>query len=188
MVNILMVHLTVLFFMLVHRRNNSSHLEMFPFVRLLNRWNSTYDFRFLAQLKFRFLPFRPIFHRLLMFDPRDHPLSFKLTFKLHKEIPIYPSQCINQPNQVILTHQLFPHNSKKKNFFKENYEIYFKPTVCGTHWLNVNLNHVPMIDNPCRLIVRSSSSMESVKTSKDELFHAYTGKHRCDGRVVKALD
>jgi hypothetical protein len=52
----------------------------------------------------------------------------------------------------------------------------------------VNLNHLPIIDNPYRLIVRSSSSMKSVVTGKEELFHAYTGKHGCDGRVVKALD
>ena len=81
-----------------------------------------------------------------------------------------------------------PKNYLKVCFSSENYEIYFQPTTCGNHWLNVNLNHVPMIDNPCRLIVRSSSSMESMMASKEVLFHAYTGKHRCDGRVVKALD
>jgi hypothetical protein len=45
-----------------------------------------------------------------------------------------------------------------------------------------------MIDNPCRLIVRSCSSMKSIDSDKGELFHAYMGKHSCDGRVVKALD
>ena len=45
-----------------------------------------------------------------------------------------------------------------------------------------------MIDNPCRLIIRSFSSMKSIDTSKEVLFNAYTGKHGCDGRVVKALD
>ncbi len=70
----------------------------------------------------------------------------------------------------------------------ENYEIYFIPNTCGNHWLNVNFNHLPMIDNPCRLIVRSCSSMKSIDSDKGELFHAYMGKHSCDGRVVKALD
>ncbi len=73
-------------------------------------------------------------------------------------------------------------------FSSENYEIYFKPNTCGNHWLNINLNHIPMIDNPCRLVVRSCSSMKSIDASKEVLFHAYTGKQSCDGRVVKALD
>ncbi len=33
-----------------------------------------------------------------------------------------------------------------------------------------------MVDNPCRLIVRSYSSMKSMDTSKEVLFNAYTGK------------
>ena len=47
---------------------------------------------------------------------------------------------------------------------------------------------MPIIDNPYRLIVRPCSSMKSMVNSKEEPFHAYTGKRSCDGRVVKALD
>ncbi|CAF4749293.1 unnamed protein product, partial [Rotaria sp. Silwood1] len=56
------------------------------------------------------------------------------------------------------------------------YEIFFIPNTCGNYWLNINLNHMPIIDNPCRLTIRPCSSMKSMVNSKEELFHAYTGE------------
>ena len=73
-------------------------------------------------------------------------------------------------------------------FNLESYEIYFVPNTCGNHWLNVSLNHIPMIENPCRLIVRPTSSSKGMSASGQGLFNAYTGEQGCDGRVVKALD
>ncbi|CAF1582885.1 unnamed protein product, partial [Adineta steineri] len=63
-----------------------------------------------------------------------------------------------------------------KSAKSECYEIYFIPNTCGNHWLNVSLNHKPILDNPCRLVVRPSSSMKSMIASGQGLFHAYTGE------------
>ena len=41
--------------------------------------------------------------------------------------------------------------------------------------LNVSLNHVPIVDSPCRLTVRSSSSSKSIAATGQGLFHAYAG-------------
>lgn len=67
---------------------------------------------------------------------------------------------------------------KKILFFLECYEIYFLPNTCGNHWLNVNLNHIPIADNPCRLTIRpsSSSATKTISASGQGLFHAYTGE------------
>ncbi len=109
--------------------------------------------------------------------------SFKLIFEHLKEILIYQLQFINQQNQVDYFIKLI----KFFFFLIECYEIYFIPNTCGNYWLNVSLNHIPIIDNPYRLIVRPSS-MKTIAASGKGLFHAYTGKYSCDGRVVKALD
>ncbi|CAF1415217.1 unnamed protein product [Rotaria sp. Silwood1] len=63
-----------------------------------------------------------------------------------------------------------------KSAKSECYEIFFIPNTCGNYWLNINLNHMPIIDNPCRLTIRPCSSMKSMVNSKEELFHAYTGE------------
>lgn len=60
-------------------------------------------------------------------------------------------------------------------FLLDCYEIYFVPTICGNYWLNVSLNHIPIVDNPCRLLVRSNSSTKPILASGQGLFHAYTG-------------
>ena len=131
---------------------------------------------------------RSILHLSSPFVQLFHVLFFKRIFKHPKEISIYQLQFINPPNQV-KDFSFNATNTRAASFpILECYEIYFLPNTCGNHWLNVSLNHIPILDNPCRLIVRPSSNKKAISASGKGLFHAYTGEYSCDGRVVKALD
>lgn len=108
----------------------------------------------------------------VLVDPMEFYVNTACIVNVRPETPCHVFQAYIQIPQGNMNLPITVHKSAKS----ENYEIYFKPTSCGTHWLNVNLNHIPMIDNPCRLIVRPFSAGKAMETTQDDLFHAYTGE------------
>ncbi|UJR07696.1 hypothetical protein I4U23_011981 [Adineta vaga] len=88
------------------------------------------------------------------------------------EAPCSVFQAYIQAPEGNINLPIIVHKSAKS----ESYEIYFIPHTCGNHWLNVNLNHTPIIDNPYRLVVQSCTTTKSMLNSKEELFHAFSGE------------
>ncbi|CAF3686044.1 unnamed protein product [Rotaria sordida] len=105
-------------------------------------------------------------------EPIEFYVNTSCIVNVRPETPCSVFQAYIQAPQGNINLPITVHKSTKS----ECYEIFFIPNTCGNHWLNVKFNHIPIIDNPCRLTVRPCSSMKSIVNSKEELFHAYTGE------------
>ncbi|UJR38465.1 hypothetical protein I4U23_031133 [Adineta vaga] len=105
-------------------------------------------------------------------EPIEFHVNTSCIVTVRPEVPCAVFQAYIQAPQGNINLPITVHKSAKS----ECYEIYFIPNTSGNHWLNISLNHVPIIDNPCRLTVRSFSSSKSMAASGQGLFHAYTGE------------
>ncbi|CAF0883461.1 unnamed protein product [Rotaria sordida] len=94
-------------------------------------------------------------------EPREFYINTPCIVTVHPVVPSAVFQAYIQAPQKNINLPITVHKSAKS----ECYEIYFIPNTCGNHWLNVSLNHIPIFDNPHRLIVRSSSSTKSIIAS-----------------------
>ncbi|CAF1105616.1 unnamed protein product [Adineta steineri] len=115
------------------------------------------------------LPNIPVRARI---EPVEFYVDTPCIVSVRPETPCNVFQAYIQAPQGNMNLPIIVHKSAKS----ECYEIYFIPNTCGNHWLNVNLNHIPIIDNPYRLVVQTNFSTKSKVNSKEELFHAYVGE------------
>ncbi|CAM4775136.1 unnamed protein product [Rotaria magnacalcarata] len=105
-------------------------------------------------------------------EPVEFYVNIPCIVNVRPEISCSIFQAYIQAPQGNINLPITVHKSAKSEY----YEIFFIPNTCGNHWLNINLNHVPIVDNPCRLIVRPCSSMKSMVNNKEEQFHAFKGE------------
>ncbi|CAF1102330.1 unnamed protein product [Adineta ricciae] len=105
-------------------------------------------------------------------EPAEFCVNTPCIVNIYPEVACNVFQAYVQAPQGNINLPIIVHKSAKT----ERYEVYFIPKTCGNHWLNVNLNHTPIVDNPYRLVVQSCATKKSMLNSKEELFHAYTGE------------
>ncbi|UJR38463.1 hypothetical protein I4U23_031131 [Adineta vaga] len=82
-------------------------------------------------------------------EPIEFHVNTSCIVTVRPEVPCAVFQAYIQAPQGNINLPITVHKSAKL----ECYEIYFIPNTSGNHWLNISLNHVPIIDNPCRLTV-----------------------------------
>ncbi|CAF3482635.1 unnamed protein product [Rotaria sp. Silwood1] len=104
-------------------------------------------------------------------EPMEFYINTPCIVTVRPSVPCAVFQAYIQTPQKDINLPITVHKSAKSEY----YEIYFVPNICGNYWLNVHLNHIPILNNPHRLIVRSSST-KSINASGPGLFHAYTGE------------
>ncbi|CAF4263444.1 unnamed protein product [Rotaria sp. Silwood2] len=107
-------------------------------------------------------------------EPIEFYVNTPCVVNVRPETPCSVFQAYIQVPQGNINLPITVHKSAKS----ESYEIFFIPNTCGNHWLNVNLNHIPIINNPCRLTVRSCSSIKS--TVNRELSQFFVSKSPYD--------
>ncbi|CAF1583738.1 unnamed protein product [Adineta ricciae] len=107
-----------------------------------------------------------------LIEPIEFHVNTPCIVTVRPEVPCGIFQAYIQAPQGNMNLPITVHKSAKS----ECYEIYFLPNICGNHLLNVSLNHVPIVDNPHRLTVRSSSSSKPIAATGQGLFHAYAGE------------
>ncbi|CAF4308983.1 unnamed protein product [Rotaria sp. Silwood2] len=94
-------------------------------------------------------------------EPMEFYINTPCVVTVRPAVPCAVFQAYIQVPQKNINLPITVHKSAKS----ECYEIYFVPNTCGNYWLNVSLNHIPIFDNPHRLIVRPSSSRKSIIAS-----------------------